>query len=271
MAVLKCKRCDGELRRHKDRAFKCLFCGTVQTFGDLPIDFKYEEIEMSPAAQYEYACELMVENNIYFLQQAADIFGSLPDFLDAKNKQEECLNAIRKQQAQIDQKNAEIQRKAEKAQRKKAAKSWAIAIFVIVVVALIVVIPKVMHDEKAIQLGIVDVWGQSDEKYHYVYMDYRIENNTGSTIDCIKVTTYFSDKFGKNLGTATSSFGSQYGDTALNLKPNETVIRETYLSEYKGSNVYDFFAMLYENGTEDLIITYEITYVEWCDGHTYSR
>lgn len=271
MAVLRCKMCGGELKRRKGRTFECLYCGMVQTFDDLPIDFKYEDVEMSPAAQYEYACELMGENSIYFLQQAADVFDSLSGFLDAQNKRQECLQVIRKLQAEIERKNAEIQRKEKESRRKKRIRFWIVVVCCIVVILLIIGIPKATHSEQKIEIEIVDVWGKSDNRYYFVYMDYQIDNNTGATIDYVEVTTYFSDKSGKNLGTVTSSFGSAYGNTALNLKPHETVIKETYLSEYKSSDLDVFFIMLYNDGTDDLIITYEITYVKWSDGYTYNR
>ena len=113
---------------------------------------------------------------------------------------------------------------------------------------------------------------ESDETYYYATMDFEIKNKTGSTIDYIEVTTYFSDKNGKSIGTMTSNFGATYSSSSLNLKANDKVIEEIYLSERKSASYFDsLFVELYENGIDDLVITHEITQVIWSDKYRYSR
>ena len=131
---------------------------------------------------------------------------------------------------------------------------------------------QLAHKPENIKIEIVSSESKYDDRYYYVYTDFKIDNNTGATIDYIAVTTYFTDKNGKSIGTMTSNFGSSYSDTALNLKEGDSVTKETYLSEWRSSSSYSkLFAELYNNGIDNLIITYEITRVKWSDNYDYSR
>ncbi len=81
---------------------------------------------------YKKACEMMREDNLHFLRQAADVFGSIVTVKDAKDKQKECLDLIEKRQDEIIQKNLEYQCKKIHAERKEKIIIFTIAVFVIV-------------------------------------------------------------------------------------------------------------------------------------------
>ena len=73
----------------------------------------------------------------------------------------------------------------------------------------------------------------------------------------------------------TSEFGDDNliyssGQT-LELKPRSTIIKSSYLSERRLESSNDMFIYLYNNGTEDLEITYKITKVKWSDGYVYGK
>ena len=130
---------------------------------------------------------------------------------------------------------------------------------------------KKAHNPEDIKITLLESESKYDDKYYYVYMDFKIENDTDATIDYLAITTYFTDKQGKEIGTMTSTYGG-YHSSALNLKPSEKVIKETYLSEFKTKSSYsDLFTRLYLNGIEDITITYEITTVDWSDNYSYHR
>ena len=131
---------------------------------------------------------------------------------------------------------------------------------------------KAAHDPDDIKMEIVACESKYDDRNYYVYMDYEIKNKTKETVDYIAVTTYFKDKNGKSIGTMTSEFGTPYGNGALNLSKGDKVIESTYLDEYKTStNMSEMFVYLYENGIEDVEITFEITSVRWADDYSYYR
>lgn len=128
------------------------------------------------------------------------------------------------------------------------------------------------HNPEKIKIEILNCRPESDDTYYYATMDFEIINKTGKPIDYIQVTTYFSDKNGKSIGTMTSNFGATYSSGSLNLKANDKVIQEIYLSERISSSYYDsLFVELYENGIDDLVITHEITSVKWADDYSYNR
>lgn len=131
---------------------------------------------------------------------------------------------------------------------------------------------KAAHNPENIKIEMISCESKYDDANYYVYMGYKIDNSTKATIDYIAITTYISDKDGKSIGTITSDFGSIYSDSALNLDPEKEVIKETYLSERQAAYSHsDMFIELYNNGIEDLVITYEITSVKWSDGYYYNR
>ena len=82
---------------------------------------------------YKKACDMMNEDNIHFLQQAADIFDSIATFKDSKVKQNECFALIEKQRNEILQKNTVLQQARNKAVRKKRIIFFTIIISIILV------------------------------------------------------------------------------------------------------------------------------------------
>lgn len=282
MLNLNCKICGGELDIDiRLDAVVCDHCG-----GRQPLEATNVATVVDPAKlpkqmirQYRQAYQMLTT------AQTAEEYGEAAKMLEqmagfgqsealaqqARTKEAECRRTLWKQQEENRKKREEAQHKEKKTGVMKRIRFWLILICCAAVLILIKVIPEWMHDVKSIQIELVDVWGQSDDRYHYVMFDYQIDNNTGATIDYMEITTYFNDDTGKNLGTVTSSFGESSGRMVLNLQPGESVIKENHLSEYKNSKVSEFFATLYREGADDFEITYEITYVKWSDGHTYSR
>ena len=220
---------------------------------------------------YAQACEMMSECNIHFLQRAANIFGSISKFRDSEAKQKECLSLIENQKNEIFQKNLELQLKKRQASKRKKIILLSIIVSIIALFITFITVRELTHSTKNISIEIVDARSAEDNRYYYVYTDYEITNNTAKTIDYIEVVTYVTDKNGKSLGTITSSFGSLYGSNTLNLKAHNSIIKETYLSEYKSEQIDSFFVALYNNGIKELIITHEIANVKWADGYKYEK
>lgn len=81
---------------------------------------------------YKKACEMMREDNLHFLRQAADVFASIITVKDSKEKRKECLDLIEKRQDEIIQKNLEYLRKKSHAAKKEKIIIFTIAVFVIV-------------------------------------------------------------------------------------------------------------------------------------------
>ncbi len=69
--------------------------------------------------RYTSACNMMKEQNIHFMQQAAAIFQSMPDYRDSSSKYTECLSFIRSQQEILDRKNRELEEERAKEKKKK--------------------------------------------------------------------------------------------------------------------------------------------------------
>lgn len=220
---------------------------------------------------YKKACELMREDNLHFLQQAADIFGSIITVKDSKDKQKECLDLIEKQQDEIEKKSLELKRKKIQSAKKKKIIFFTIAVSVIVWIVGVVMVRKITHSANGIGIKIVDTRAAQDNRYYYVYIDYKITNNTGKTIDYIEVVTYVADQNGKSIGIITSQFGSSYGSNALHLVAGKSVVQETYLSEYRSDHMDSLFVSLYDKNVEELNITYVITNVKWSDGYSYEN
>lgn len=220
---------------------------------------------------YIQACGLMDECNIHFLQRAASIFNSIPTYKDSAAKYRECLALIENQKRELDRKHLESQRRKRQAARKKRITVLTILFSIIALIVTVVTVQKLAHSVKGIDIEIVDTKSVQEERYYYVYTDYKITNNTAQTIDYLEVVTYVTDQNGKSLGTITSHFGSSYGSEGLNLKANQSTIQEIYLSEYQSDRMDSLFVTLYNNGIEDFIVTHEITNVRWSDGYTYTK
>lgn len=146
------------------------------------------------------------------------------------------------------------------------AKKLRITFLVIAFLVLVACVPMATekeaernHNPEKIEIQMLSCTPKSDDTYYYATMDFEIKNKTEFTVDYIEVTTYFSDKNGKSIGSMRSSFGATYSSSALNLKSGDKVIKDVYLSERKSASTYDpLFVELYENGIDDLVITNEI-------------
>lgn len=231
---------------------------------------KAEECEKDEA--YYQACEFMNEGNIHFLTKAAALFDAISDWKDSNEKKEYCRTAILSQQEEINQKTQRLNAYRKQQARKKRIIIISSILAIVAVIAIVRIVKSSIHTVSDIEIEMLSSDSRYDSRYYYVYMDFKIDNHSGATLDYLKVTTYFADKNGKSIGTMTSEYGSQYGDSKLNLKSKQSITKETYLSEYQSSSSYGtLFTELYNNGIDDLIITYEITYAEWSDGYTYKR
>jgi len=221
---------------------------------------------------YEKACSFAANQSIHFLSQAVELFDTIPQYKDSIQKKEFCLDLLNRQQKELLERNAALAKARERKKRRKKKIIIAIIVAIACSITVKVGITKIVHNANNIDISITDVTSKCDNKYYYVYTDFTIENHTGATIDYLEVTTYFKDDKGKSVGTMTSTFGSSYGKSSLNLKACDKAIEETYLSEwYNSSSMSDLFVTLYNNGLDGLTITYEITYIKWSDGNTYRR
>lgn len=221
---------------------------------------------------YNKACEFMANGSIHFLLQAADLFDTVSGWKDSNEKKEYCRSAAKSKQEEINKQNQLLRTLRENRAKKRKRKTLLSIITIAAVIVLIVAFRAIIHSEKNINIELLSSDSRYDDRHCYVYMDFKIQNNTGATLDYLKVTTYFTDKNGKAVGTMTSEYGSQYNGSALNLKSEQSITKETYLSELKSSSSHGtLFAELYNYGIDDLVITHEITYIKWSDGYTYKR
>ena len=127
------------------------------------------------------------------------------------------------------------------------------------------------HNVEDISVKIVEDYTAVKGNRYYVYTDFEIRNNSKETVKCIQVTSYFTDKNGRSIGTMTSTFGSNWSwDGGLELDAGKTVINTTYL-EQSYSNWESLFEKLYKNGVSSYDVRYEITYVLWSDDYEWSK
>lgn len=93
---------------------------------------------------------------------------------------------------------------------------------------------------------------------YHVDMTYRITNHTKVEWKYLKITTTVSDRSGTVLGTIRGEFGTPYGNSALHVKPEESVDLMLPLDQNPNS-MTDFFAILYEWDLSDLVFESEVT------------
>lgn len=208
----------------------------------------------------------MAEGNIYFLEEAAKLFQTIIDWKDSEAKRKQCLDLIYEQKKQIEATATVI---AAKRERTKKIRLIAF-ILIVVVISSFYVFRAMAHNEKRCSVVIKSLSTSEDQYSNYVFLDYRITNDTSATIDYLKITTRFKDSEGKTLGTISSEFGSLYGNGALNLDAHTETIEETFLSEGTRS-MTSLFEHLYQKGINDLSVSYEILNIKWTDGFTYKR
>lgn len=220
---------------------------------------------------YAQGCEMMEAQNIHFLQRAAKIFESISTFRDAQSKQKECLEIIKQQTIEIETRNSELKIKNAQASKKKKIITFAVIISIVLIIFSVIAIRKATHSVNSIKIDIVSTHSTTDDRYCYIYTDYKITNNTAVAIDYLEIITYVSDKNGKSLGTMTSSFGSSSGNRTLNLGSHESTVQEKYFSEYISNYMDSLFVSIYNNGIDNLRFKHEILYVTWTDGYTYSK
>ena len=85
---------------------------------------------------YARAVQMMGKRSIHFMQNAADIFSSIPQYRDSCDKYRECLRFIENQQKEIEQKNVELRRTREQAKRKKRIIIVGLILAVIIIALL---------------------------------------------------------------------------------------------------------------------------------------
>ncbi len=269
MIRLSCPNCGSNLEIRNDlRKGYCEFCGSIFALQDDEISLK--EIEKEEV--YEKACQLMAVGSLHFLGEAEKLFQTISGWKDADSKAEQCQAMISKLEKLLLE-TTEANRIADRARRRKK-KFIALVLVASLVVIIVswVSIKASIHNNKDVEVLIQSVSTKADDYSAFIYMDFIIKNNTGASIDYIKVTTRFRDGNGKNMGTITSDFGSIYGYTgsSMSLKSHESTIEETYLSESVQS-MSTLFAAVYQNGLDGLSVSYEIVQIKWTDGTTYTR
>lgn len=131
---------------------------------------------------------------------------------------------------------------------------------------------ELAHNPEDIKIKVLRSTSTADSRYYYVDLDYKITNNTDVELYYVEVTAYFNDKNDELLGTINSKHGSQIGYAALKLEESKSTTQIIQLSARQSSSSFEvLFAELYNNGIEDMDITYEITYVKWSDGYEYRK
>lgn len=128
------------------------------------------------------------------------------------------------------------------------------------------------HNAEKIDIELLSFEQKEDDRYYYIYFDYKITNRGKATVDYVNIKTTFKDKNGKVIGSMTSTFGSSFGSEGLNIEKGKNVVMETYLKESQTSPyISDLFIELYNNELSDYTVTHTITDVAWSDGYTYSK
>lgn len=262
MAVLRCKNCDGEVKKDENGFYRCLYCNTVQTFENDP-DKDKEDV-------YKKACSLIREGNIHFLSQAIKLLSDIPDYKDSSLKIEYCIAQIKKQEEEIASRNAFRQRYRAKKKRKRTIIIICVIVTLTVVIGSYSSIRAAWHSIDDVQIEITGVTPEYDGTHYYVYMDFLIRNNTSATLDYVAITSYIEDKNGKSVGTLTTKFGQDYSGVKLNLESGRQITKESYLSVFKNSYQDALFSHLYKKGIADVVITHKITRAKWSDGYQYT-
>ncbi|MBR6427399.1 MAG: hypothetical protein IKS28_06185 [Clostridia bacterium] len=220
---------------------------------------------------YKRACSLIDEGNIHFISHARELFSEIPEYKDSSQKKEHCSLLIQKLEKEIGVRNKQIREKRLSNKRKRRFIILAVIITIVTGIVTKEIISRAIHSPQDIVIEITNITPKSDDSTYYVYFDFLLMNNTGSTLDYLSVTTYFEDKSGKSLGTMTSEFGSNYGGAQLSLASGKQITKEIYLSDRKTSSHSQLFVKLYEEGLDSVVIRYEITCAKWLDGFTYKR
>lgn len=245
---------------------------------DFENDFESEESDENKQQIkndiFSKAYRLAARDDIDSLEQAVDLFASIPDFKDAAQRMSAC-------QQKLSELKRELAIKKEKEEKLKAkkAKQKAVTILSIVLIAaaLIVGIPlksKIDHDVNRIKIDIVNMsssYNHNESVYingrYYIYFDFEIKNGTGAGIDYMEVVTYVEDKNGKSIGQITSSFGGYYS-SSMNLEKKDTVIKEIYLAEHQPEK-NAFFSTMYDTKLDEWSFTHKVTSVSFSDGKNY--
>ncbi len=223
---------------------------------------------------YSKAYRLAAKDDIESLEQAVDLFASIPDFRDAAQRMSICQQKL----SELKQELVIKKEKEEKLKVKKAKKKNTVILSaVLIAVALIVGIPlknKIDHDVNRIKIDIVDMtsaYNPNEPVYingrYYIYFNFEIKNGTGVAIDYMEVVTYVEDKNEKSIGQITSSFGG-YDSSSMNLEKKDTIIKEIYLAEHQPEK-NAFFSTMYNTEVEEWRFTHKVTSVRFSDGKNY--
>lgn len=227
--------------------------------------------ELDVEEKYAEACDFQSKSDVYSLEKAASIFGSITTYKDSAIRRDNCLVSIKNQEERI---NAEKMRRSAERRRKTLIKR--IVLFsVLTAIVFSIIISKIVsaatHDASEIYVVITDITSKYDDRDYYVYMDYKISNNSGSIISYIKIITSVTDENGKELGKVTTEFGQNYNSVKLDLDSGKEIIKESYLVESRSSSYFsDLFTALYTNGLIGLKLTSKVVYVRWSDGKIFT-
>ncbi len=269
MAFIKCDMCGGQLKSNGDGTHTCLSCGTIQNSIDDPEYTAKKET-------YLKACNLASQGTISSLTQAIFLFSQVKGFREADSKKSVCEKTLDELQIAAKRNEKERARRETKERIKSSVKKFLVTLIVLaVVIGVFIVRPlkkKWDHDIDDIIIKLTEMSSLYDPeaKYsyngcYYVYFDFEIKNETNADIDYIQVVTYFETKNGKSIGQLQSEFGGMYS-SAMNLKKNKTMIKESYLSETNPEKD-DLLYLLYGTNVEDWTISYKITSVKFSDGY----
>ena len=133
---------------------------------------------------------------------------------------------------------------------------------------------KAKHNVSKISISLISLQADYDPNAspyingcYYVYLDYKLINNTGAEIDYITVDTYFKDKSGRLLGTVKAEFGGYYS-SSMQLQVGESQTHQIYISESQPAR-NEFFTTMYNSKLSDFTVTFKIKSVSFSDGEHY--
>lgn len=241
---------------------------------DCMVECQRQAGECRRSETYIKACNLSQQSEIYYLSQAIDLFASISEWNDSRKKMEVCQQKIDALNRQISMNNEENEAKAI-LKRQKRKRIW-IGVGAILVACIVICIAKpiIYNSSHSVEKVDVEIISKSSEYVpsesswsrgtYYISLDYRILNNSPSTIAYLEVTTYVKDESGRLVDQFASSFGGSTGSTSLNLESHCSITLECRLEEQQPENNASFME-LYNSSMSDLYITHKVTYVVYTD------
>lgn len=240
---------------------------------------KWELKTRKDAELLETAEKYSKSNDPYLLGCAIDIYKKNPHLEGSEQRIKQCQSKKKAIEAKSEAVKRRNDRRAAREANFESVRKIAKTLLSIVLVAAIIFsvyyISAQKHNVKNIKIEIVNVEkifeddsSSSFDACYYIYFDFKIDNQTPTTLESLEILTNIKDSEGRLVEQITSSFGSY--TTGLSLEGKNSVIIENYLSQ-RSLKDNSAFAELYETDFEEFDISFTITRAHFGDGHTYRK